>query len=400
MARASSVGMKGFAPWILWAMYALAVTAGMLSGGAWALVGIGGSLLLALSVWIGQKQFPAPAEAEGFFVFVLLMAMGFSCWKAIDPSLALYSTVKMATVLLPLLFLTSPLLRAQGELKSLPLIALALFFCLGLFVLDIKIVRLLLSDLEDGGFLVAKLNRGFSYGALLAFPFLAGLFAPGRDAKARRRAGLCLLGCLALTLLLSHSRATQTGLLLAACVFILTKFWPLLTLWILRLGVVSSCLWAFAGKFLFTRFHEAVLLLPDSWQARLEIWDYMSRRISENPLSGYGIGNAHLVDNASSFKNLYVFSQTAAAHPHNAMTQFWLELGFWGVILGVWFGFWVLQKASLLPDRLRPYAYGAFMLAFWLSMTAYNVWSDSLWAAFALTALAFELIQNKKLKLP
>lgn len=56
-------------------LYGLALTIGLPSGGAWALIGIGGAFLLAGSVWLGDGGVPkpdGPVSSLGGCLFILL----------------------------------------------------------------------------------------------------------------------------------------------------------------------------------------------------------------------------------------------------------------------------------------------------------------------------------------
>ncbi len=367
---------------LLFLMYALAATVGMFSGGVWGGIGIGGALLLALAAGLSEKRFPKPDPVLSFFAFAFLVVGSLSCFPALEPHLAGRNVLKMATVFLPLLFLSSPAIRQRLLRKPFPFDRLAWFLAAGFLSLAAALLVVKFSDgVADKPFYLAKFNRGFSYAALLSWPVLAALFEGGK----RRREGWFLLFCLLVALATTSSRAAQTGFLLAGGVFFLSRFFPRFVVWGLGAVLLAALLWPWAAASLFAERPDIVATLPDSWKARIEIWDYMFYRIVENPFFGYGLGNAHLVDSSLPHGNLYVFTGGPASHPHNALIQLWVELGMAGLILGEGFVFWILRRAN----RCGPYALAAFVFALWLSLTAYNFWTDSFWAAFALTSLAF-----------
>jgi FtsH-binding integral membrane protein len=83
------------------------------------------------------------------------------------------------------------------------------------------------------------------------------------------------------------------------------------------------------------------------------------------------------------------------------MTQLWLELGLPGLALGITFAVLMLRKANQMDAKLVPFALGAWMAAFCLSLVAYNFWTDSLFSAFALSGLLFTMLdRNRKAALP
>jgi hypothetical protein len=65
-----------------------------------------------------------------------------------------------------------------------------------------------------------------------------------------------------------------------------------------------------------------------------------------------------------------------------------------GLALGILFALLVLQWIGRLKSEIVPFALGAWITAFCLSMIAYDFWTDSLWAASALTGFAFALLQR------
>jgi O-antigen ligase len=178
-------------------------------------------------------------------------------------------------------------------------------------------------------------------------------------------------------------------------VFALAYFRPVLTRRFLMAGTVVATGWAFAAREFFLKYPEIAARLPASWRARLEIWDYMSYRIQEKPLFGWGLGTSHLLDFADPHGAQYVFITIPAAHPHNVMTELWVELGLPGLFLGVAFAFLTLRKAGRLDARLVPFALGCWTACFCLSLIAYDFWTDSLFAAFALTAFAFVILERQ-----
>jgi O-antigen ligase len=121
----------------------------------------------------------------------------------------------------------------------------------------------------------------------------------------------------------------------------------------------------------------------------------MSFRIIEHPWLGWGLGSSSSLPFKEPHGALYMFTDKPAAHPHNVMTQLWAELGLPGLAIGLAFAFLMLRKISRLDPRLAPFALGAWVACFCLSLTAYDFWTDSLFAAFALTGLAFAILQKQ-----
>ncbi len=385
------------APHLLFLIYALAATWGIVTGGAWAGIGIGGALLLALLVGLGDGRFPKTGKKPTLFVFAALGLMSFSILCAEVPSVAANKTLQMASIFLPLLFFSSGALLQKAGNRTFPFVSLALLLCLGFMLWDYFLIKIIFSDEIEKTFLASKLNRGASYGFLLAWPVLGALFSSSLAGRLSRQVGILFVATLFSAFLLTESAALQTGFLGALALFLLAKVWPTFTRALLFVGTALSALWPVVATSLF-RFREGWLQkMPNSWSDRIEIWDYMSYRIADNPLFGYGLGNSRFLDMSQPHGAFYERLRPAA-HPHNAVIQVWAELGAAGVVLGILLAFGTLRSMSHLSDKLRPYAFAAYAFAFWLSMVAYSFWTDSLWAAFALTAVAFVLAQKQEIK--
>lgn len=378
-------------------LYALCVTFGLLSGGSWAVFGMGGALLLGVLGWAADRRFPRPDPKFAFFVAAFLLVSALSVFWAVNAHAAAIGALKMTSILVPLLWLSSPALQARLMQKQLDVIKIGFLLCLGLIFCEIKIAEILYRNLPDPTFLVSKLNRGLSYSVLLLWPLAAGIL--GARARKNRNLLIGLLAALLLTAFLTtESDATLTGAFLAAAAFLLFRFSGVLGMVCVVGGTLLSLLWPALPILLYGYSPDFVIKLPNSWRARVEIWDYMSRRIFENPLLGYGMANARFVDISSPNRIYYLSVHNAYGHPHNAMLQIWGELGFGGLAAVGFLCFLALSGLMKLAPRLRAYALAAYSFAFWLSMTAYNFWTDSLWSAFALTALAFVYLNQAEIK--
>ena len=153
--------------------------------------------------------------------------------------------------------------------------------------------------------------------------------------------------------------------------------------------------WPFAAQKLFLSRPDLIDRLPHSWQDRVEIWDYMSYRIFDRPILGWGLGSSPMLPWAEPNGALYHVRLVQAPHPHNAILQLWVELGLPGLALGILFALLVLHRAGRFDPKIMPFVLGAWTAALTLSLIAYNLWTDSFWAAFALTGFAFALLRKQ-----
>lgn len=377
-------------------IYAGFGTFGIFSGGVWASFGLGGAFLLALVVGLKDRQFPWPKSGALAFAVLAVCLAWLSWFHAVDPRLTAYSAFKFTLVLIPLIFLSNDRIlgEAQAVLRYMPYLA-------GLMVIGLAVLYFLLliaihcygSDAPQ----VTKLNRGFSYLLILIWPILACLTLQSRQFPRYQPFLFGFVLFVGAVLVLSHSRATQMGVLLATAVFIAAIYLPRVTVW--GLWLFSLCLlgWPFYAQYYFASQHDSMSFLPDSWYHRVEIWDYLSYRIAERPWAGWGMGGSHKLDWTIPHGAMYKNVVHEASHPHNVIVQLWVELGLGGLLLFVSMSFWSLREVMRLPVVLRPYALACTMFVVCLLLSAYNFWADSLWAAMALTAFAFAVLGRSKL---
>jgi O-antigen ligase len=367
-------------------------TVGMIRGGAWASIGIAASLLLGASVWRKEGKLPWPDKTASLFVGLVVLLASASVLSAIDPMYSLYSTFKLATFLIPLLWLSSVVIQKQVARVISDVPFMAYVSLAGAHVLMVLLLNAITTYGPDAGE-VTKLNRGFSYFLMLVWPMMAALVL------VRVRKGLLVIFILAifLGLVLNHSRAAQMGTFLAVCAFGVAQIFPRFVCIGLGLGSFFSLGWPLIAQYLFIHAYDTVALLPGSWRHRFEIWDYLSYRIVEKPWAGYGLGNANKLDWLIPHGGFYKAVAAEAAHPHNAIVQLWAELGVAGLLIFACLALWALWQAWRLPTTLRPYALACYTFIVCLLMCAYNFWTDSLWAAMALTGFAFALLSRREL---
>jgi O-antigen ligase len=193
---------------------------------------------------------------------------------------------------------------------------------------------------------------------------------------------------------LTESRATRAAFLLGVAATIAGFLAPILARRTLVVLFVASMALPFCVMEIFLHHHAWFEHLPSSWQHRVEIWDYMSYRILEHPFLGWGMGmgSSRLLPYLLPHGDLYRYVVTEAANPHDAIIQLWIDLGLSGLALGLLFALLLLYKASRLPAPIAPFALGGWVAAWCISLVAYDFWSDSLFALFALTSLAFVLL--------
>ncbi len=371
-------------------LYIAAVTVGAFMGGLWAGLAIGGGAFLFLLVWSIDRKWPTPEKNLTALACSALLITACLNFHSSRPDLSWQQWIRLATIFLPLCLWFSPAVISRAchpkFFTILPLAMIAGGLALGITLYlkgDVRIHWRLSLEL-------AHYNRGFSYLVLLAFPIMAALwFSKNRWTVVPFFLLLLALGSL------SESRTAKLALVLAFPVMVLSQFVPALTQRALTLAPFIAVGWPSVARWVFLTHYEWLEHIPASWHARMEIWDYMSYRIMEHPWLGWGLATSATLPFKIPHGALYIFTAIPASHPHNVMIQLWVELGLPGVALGLAFALLTLRKASGLDPRLMPFALGAWVVGFCFCLIAYSFWTDSLFAAFALAAFAFLLLERK-----
>lgn len=373
--------------------FIIAAVPGSFTGGLWAAIGIGGGVVLCMLTAGTARIFPKPDPCFAGSLAMALALIALLNGRSTDAGLSWALWLRLVSIFIPLALLSSPLLlevcRHPAFTKAMTIAMMTGALALGC---ELAAGAPLLKLIRGHGAPLTEYNRGLSYEVLLAFPVMAGILCPlfpEESFKRRHMIATLFVIFLLFPASLTESRAARLALLAGLAVTAFAYFRPNFACRCLKVLLVMLPLWPFAAQYIFCA-HEAWLkFLPDSWRARMEIWDYMSYRIMEHPWLGWGLGTSHLLPFKFPDGSRYVFTVIPAAHPHNVMIELWVELGVPGLALGMMFAFLMLSKIKALPERQRPFAWGAFMAGLCLSLVAYDFWTDSLMAAFALTGVAF-----------
>lgn len=236
-----------------------------------------------------------------------------------------------------------------------------------------------------------KLSRGASHLAILIWPILAYGWAQRRRAPAVVAAAL-----LAIMLVVILSSATAAALSFAAGIVALA-----LAVMVPRLTAIGEAivitLSALASPWI-VRLLEGWMTpfasdIKTSATHRLEIWDYMSARILERPITGWGWLSANALPiHPDELARYRWVGPGGTSHPHDFWLQLWVETGVIGAALGFAFAMVVLWRAQRQPPKARPFALAAVATAFVSSLASFNLATDAWWCAIAATGLLFALL--------
>lgn len=146
-------------------------------------------------------------------------------------------------------------------------------------------------------------------------------------------------------------------------------FAPMVVLWGVRSGFFS---WLH-------------VMVPASWDHRLNIWAFAANQVLHHALRGWGIDASR------------TFGDAIPLHTHNAAMQLWLELGAVGAALAAAFFAWVLYRiVGWTEQNRRDGAMAAAAAVSYLVIggLSFGVWQEWWLALGALTVIACGVAQK------
>jgi len=355
---------------------------GLIAGPSYAplLFGLAGLSVLLLAA---ERRLPPIDRPVGLIALLFLAVCAAGLSGSILPALSRARLGQMAGISVGCLLLLPLSLSPDRMRRLIRLMFWTTVIGLVIFGLD-TLADYPLQHVLGGpaGNIGTKYNRGLISLVLLMWPMIAHLRASGARHKAWLLAVLVTLACLA-----GLSATGVAALAAGMVVWLIASRAPRLAGIGLGAGTaaiaLSLPLWMrFASG---QRMHLTGLI---KWTGihRLEIWDYMSARILERPLAGWGLGAAVGVPVRPEELATYIYADGAGIYPHNQWIELWVETGLPGVALALAL---VLLVLSRLRGRWRPYALAAIASALTASMLNFEITTDSWWAALAGSALLF-----------
>ena len=316
------------AAWAPVVVFAGLPTVGMVAGPSYSSMVIGLAVVWLAAGWGAGRGLPAIDRSFAALAGVFLLL----CWASAAWSIAPRDSVRSA---LGLSGVFVALLVVSAGRHDRPWVAETVFRVLlvatvagvGVACLDMALgypLQMLIST-KPGVSAATKYNRGFDYLVLIAWPLLAHVW------WRRRWWAVCVLGLttaviLAVTLSLAARVAVAAGLVV------------LMLAWVAPRGVAIALGGAtvayglalpLALRLLATRRDELAPLVKASAQHRLEIWDYMTARVLERPVLGWGLLSAKSLPIHADELARYVYVRPAGVYPHNQFLELWVELGRW-----------------------------------------------------------------------
>lgn len=314
-----------------------------------------------------------------------------SAFWSIAPHKTLSSAVQTAGILgLTILFLAeAPTVRkaaAAGFVKALTISMVigALLITVDTF-LDYPIQGL--TGHDEPSF---KYNRGIDYLLLILWPVLAV------QVTRRNAAATVLLLCsIGIAVAVGVNSTARVALVLGLAVLALAWRAPLLVEKVLAAAFIAiASLLPFALR-LAGGWHDLLLSrIKDSGIHRLEIWNYVSARIIEKPLTGWGLSASPFLPVHADEAGRFVHADGHGVYPHNQFLQLWVETGILGATIGIAFGLAALYGIRRLSPPARPFAYACFISAMSIAFTGFEITTDSWWAALGAAAFLFRALDQ------
>ncbi len=365
--------------------FAALPSAGLVNGALYAPLLFGLGVVLAAALWVADAARPR-ADGALLLLAVLFVALG---WASIAWSVAPAESARRALQLtaiaaasLLLLAVPPPEGAAVERLFAVMLgtLAIGALAMVGDRALGYPLQHLIAAK---AAYPVTKYNRGLDYLALLVWPMLAC------GAAARRRPREMLLAATLALLVAAAGKSTTApaALLVGAACYGLAVRTPR---WGTRLVAASVTLMAVTLP-VWLRMaaqHRALLVghIKMSGLHRLEIWDYMTARVAERPLFGWGLAAANAVPIHPAELASYRFVVPQGVYPHQQWLELWLELGVVGALLALALALLALGRIARLPPGTAAFALAAFAAALAVSFSNFEITTDSWWAALAGTA--------------
>lgn len=111
---------------------------------------------------------------------------------------------------------------------------------------------------------------------------------------------------------------------------------------------------------------------------RLENWDFLARRIMENPWTGFGVDTTRAMTFETEQR---YFHGNTLSHPHNLGLQLWIEFGISGVILfgSILVCLYRRLKSLSLASQILPFTmFGGIIVYLLTSWSIWAGWMDGL----------------------
>lgn len=322
-----------------------------------------------------------------------------STWWSVDPQGTFERALKTSALLLASLPLLDLARRCPPGLfvrYGLVIPALLLIISLGLsaeILLHYPIYRLLTHQDADSIVYGSYLNKNVAV-FVLVLPVALLICA-----RAQKYAlALLLVLASALLLVLTESQAAQLAFIVIMLAWGMHVILPVAGIpLVFATLAVLLCLMPWIAPIAFDTLADKLtessrIAARASSSARLENWDFISRKIIENPWRGFGMDATRAITDFKSEK-LY-FASNRIMHPHNFALQVWIEFGLPGVILTCGFLGFILRRLLKLPRPGQRLPFAIFCGGITFLFLSWSMWSAWLLALYIYLSAGLLLAAN------
>ncbi len=339
----------------------------------------------------------------GWFSGLVLLA-GVSALWAVDPPFSIERTWKIAVLFLGgglLLSFDFSLLKGLFQKFFPAIFVLAAALCAYELYFDGVIYRMLHAwPVFDERLNLAVYNRSVSFLILCFWPTLS-LLESRVAAPKQKMFFIGLVFSLVLIILAkTESQSAQLAFLAGGLFY---YGFPVRRVWAWQgfVALLLAALWSLPWlmPFLFNALPDkigGIEWLRHSYASeRLEIWDFISRRIQENPFYGFGIESTRAIQD---FDTAQMFHKGhTILHPHNFALQIWIEFGVLGIAMFSAFFIKLVNYFKAKPAPVSRLFLATFVSILSIASTGYGFW-QSWWLGGLFLVAAFCLIAEQAYK--
>ena len=335
--------------------------------------------------------------------FVLLAFLPFLGWSfaavfwTIDPSRGLRVWIGVVSILFlaRVLAAGAALVPERDKKKvfgSLVLAGLVFAAFIGIENLNDGLVIKILKQSEgtDGNDYSAWINPGNAILAVYAWPIV---YATVRYAG--QIWGLVSIGLITTVIILGPMKAATMAILFSVLVFAAVTAVRRRAIQLIALVMSMALLtipYVVRSPDIMEKITGFLEILHINFKHRVAIWSFVSERIVDHPIIGWGLDSSRLIP-GSHEKVLGKYAEVLPLHPHNGFLQVWLELGAVGaamflVVMLSAFHAMVKTERDGFSTAVLVAAYSAFLI---LGQLSFGIWQNW-WIATGCVALCLSLI--------